>query len=204
MNAIKGKLLYLVAFFFMFTLLTSGVLYLFFNRDMFASADSVAAPAPQSVAIQPTPVKVPITGVPSRLMMPDVGIDLPVTRGAYNTANQSWTLDSRHVFINTLTNSDALIGEREDTSRSPLLYGHNSPKLLGKTKNLVPGQVLQIVTENGYVMQYSFARAIELTPQDSWILDYTGTEDLMLMTCSGVWYEKRRVLFFDLVEVRRI
>jgi sortase (surface protein transpeptidase) len=120
----------------------------------------------------------------------DIELDLPVTKGAYDPISRTWTLDKTHVFVNTLTNPKGFVGERNkgDFTKTPLLYGHNAPGLLAKTMDVKPGMKMKIVTENGFVLEYKYIRSTIINPEDSWILDYKGGEDLMLMTCTGVTY----------------
>lgn len=158
---------------------------------LIASADTITAPLPPVVT-----EKVVFKSVPARITLPDIGIDLPITPGIYDPYTKTWTLDEQHVFANTLT-SDGTISN--DTSQAPLLlYGHNLDTVLGKTKNIQPGQILSITTADNERLDYVYIRDMTFEPNDTSILDYVGPEDVMVMTCTGAWDEKRRVMFFEI------
>ena len=200
MNAIIHKWAFVVAFFVLTVALSSLGILAYQNRYKLYSADAIAEPLPVTIPVeQPKP----IVGVPTRVTLPDIGIDLPAKKGSYNPAAQTWTLDKTHVFINTLTNPEGQLGELENLP-VPLLYGHNNASILAKTRDIKPGHTLTVVTDNGYVLEYRYLRDIVVAQEESWVLDYQGPEDLMLMTCTGVRYEVRRVMFFDLVESREV
>ena len=182
-----------------FALVAIGTLWGSFLLNNYDVVSVPTAPVPQTVA---APVKVIIRDTPTRLVIERLGIDLSVTPGTYNPATQTWTLNNSHVFVSTFT-SPAPVVSTEETDSRVLLYGHNYQKILGKTVNLHPGDTVRIFTAKGYEFVYKYARDEVTTPADDRVLQAGVAEPLTIMTCVGTWDEKRRLMHFDFVELRK-
>lgn len=138
-----------------------------------------------------------ITGKPVQLAIDRLGIYFPVALGYFNPASSTWTLSSTHVFVDAETNPDPLVS----SSNSSLIvfYGHNFNNVLGKTTELVPGDILSVSTANGYLFRYYFVKSQAVAPDDTSVLMTNHGYPLELITCTGLWDQSRRVMFFSLL-----
>lgn len=140
-----------------------------------------------------------ISGRPVRLQIERLGSSFEVRTGEYDSAKQTWTLDTQHVFWANL--SMPANSERGTT----LLYAHAEPDLFGKLPELQISDVVTVTTDSGYTLRYKLVGGQTVNPDDSaFLLERTGAPRLMLQTCTGMWWEKRQLFAFDLVEARKI
>jgi len=145
----------------------------------------------------------PIKGAPVSISIGRLGINLPVAPGYYNFNTQKWTLDSKHVFTNNYTDPNPLVGT--DQSRVTVLYGHDIPGILVKTSQLAYGDIMTIDTQNGYRFRYYYDKSKVVVPTDTSILTEQNTGDpVILVTCTGTWYQFRHAMYFRLLDVQKI
>jgi LPXTG-site transpeptidase (sortase) family protein len=137
------------------------------------------------------PAQAKITyGKPVRIVIPRLGIDLPVDDGVYNPADKSWTLSKNHAHFALLSSL------ANDKGGSTFIYGHNNKLVFGSLHLVQPGDIAQIYTENGHMFTYKFQRTQEIKPEQVTVLDYQGPPVLTVQTCSGTWYENRQIFSF--------
>lgn len=157
----------------------------------------VPAPAPQQTAEVQAAIKVveTISGKPTRLVIPSLKIDITVADGIYNASSQTWTLskDKAHYALMT--------PEPNNQEGNTFIYGHNRREVFANLAKLKIGETATVYTDNGHQFTYKFRSAYETNPTDSSLFDYQGPPILTLQTCSGVWYQNRYLMTFDLVEV---
>lgn len=151
-----------------------------------------AAPVVASIKAPEKPKFVLISGKPVRIVIPDSGIDLPVTDGYYNEADGSWTLSGDHAqfaMVSFLANN---------ASGSTFIYGHGTDTVFGRLGAQTPavGSVAKLYTDNGHVFVYSFDSTRNLTPDDTSVLAYTGPAILTIQTCTGSFSEWRSMFQF--------
>ena len=149
------------------------------------------------VAEAPEPVEPEaLTGNPVRLEIPAVGIDLPVVDGEYDEATDAWTLSTTSVHIATMTSPiNNLAGHT-------LIYGHNNRNLLAPTRDISIGDLLLIHTDNDLVFHYLYTGDELVDPSDTSLLELDpDAPQLTLLTCEGLFYEHRRLMNFEFVEV---
>lgn len=131
-------------------------------------------------------------GSPRRVVMPSI-LDLGVRAGVYDRTHDSWTLDDVHVFYATST------AKPNNQTGFTLLYGHNTEAVLGTTRSLAVGDTLQLFTENNLLLTYVYSGDSEVGPNDFSVVEQKSDQPrLALLTCSGSWSEKRRLMYFDL------
>ena len=137
-----------------------------------------------------------MTGNPVRLEIPAVGIDLPIVDGEYDEATDAWTLSTDSVHFATMTSPiNNLAGHT-------LIYGHNNRNLLAPTRDISTGDLLLIYTDNDLVFTYVFDGDEIVDPTDTSILDIDpSSPKITLLTCEGIFYEHRRLMSFEFVEV---
>lgn len=131
-----------------------------------------------------------ISGNPILLTLPRLEIEVGVIDGNYEKTVKKWNVSETFAHFATIT---ALPNNQ---SGNTLIYGHNSLRIFGKTQDLLPGDRLFLKTNNDYIFIYEFESAEEVSPQSTQIFIYQGAPRLTLLTCSGLFNEKRRVMTF--------
>ena len=137
-----------------------------------------------------------ISGTPVRILIPSLAIDLPVVKGSYSTATQSWSVAGSSA--NYATNT-ALINNYRGQS---LIYGHNNRHVFGTTLNLAPDAKAYVYTDNNHVFQYAFAGSQSIDPSRTDIFSAMSASGpgLKLMTCEGPNFEYRHYMSFSFVK----
>ncbi len=144
-----------------------------------------------------------ISGTPISLSINRLSINLPIMPGFYRPASQTWTLNSEDVFTDNNINPNPIIST--DQKQVTFLYGHDIPGILIKTSQLVYGDLMTINTNNGYRFSYYYADSAIVPPTDSAILSQANIGNpVELMTCTGLWYQFRHVMYFHLISVTNI
>lgn len=164
-----------------------------------AVADALAAGrATQSnLAIKQAVNNRKVAGEPSRILLPRLGIDLPVAAGQYNFTSAAWSV------TNHTANYAQNTAETNNQHDKTLIYGHWTPSVFGPTKNLKPGDVAYVITDNGHILKYQYISKKVVAPTDVAIFnEFKGKPGLVLMTCQGSWAQERRLMFFSLKAAR--
>ena len=131
-------------------------------------------------------------GIPNRVVVDSVGIDLPVRTGSYDTADQTWTLDTQSAFY-----ADRSV-PANDSNGSTLIYGHARYGLFAKVPEITEGSTARVYTDSGKVFSYTFVSSREVKPDDTGIFATTGSPTLALQTCSGPFDTYRTLVSFNL------
>lgn len=180
-------------------LLQVVVLYGAIAFILHSSLNTPAAPqaATTSLYRTTTPSRAVLSGTPNRLEIPRLGITLSVRAGGIDPQTNDWILSKTTAHFAPMT---AVASEAPGNT---LIYGHNTPEVLMPTADLVPGDTLIITTNNGHVFTYTYRSDKTVIPTDTSIV--TAKSDgpqLSLLTCEGIWSDKRRIMYFDLLEAR--
>lgn len=156
------------------------------------------APVTTSAASVPTDVsRASVSAMPKRLTIPRLGMSLDIIPGTYDPASKTWTLTETAVQFAAMTSLP------NDRSGTMLLYGHNTAKVLAPTDHLVEGDIATVTTQDGKVYTYAFSNGRLVDPSDTSVLrDDSTPPKLSLLTCDGLWDEKRRVMTFDFVSAQ--
>jgi LPXTG-site transpeptidase (sortase) family protein len=141
----------------------------------------------------------PRSGTPAEFIVKRLGIDLLVKQGVYDPANKTWTLDSTHLFVSSGRNASARIANTKQEQPSVVVfYGHNTPLVAAPAKDLLKGDVANVQTKEGQTFSYYFTHDEYVRPDDVSILTRkTDTQEIVLITCAGIWDESRRAMFFQ-------
>lgn len=136
-----------------------------------------------------------ISDKPTQVIVPNVGIDLKVTPGYYNSKTNSWNL--------SLDKAQWAVMTREPNDKSGLtfIYAHYRKGVFYTLPKIKLGEVAKVITENGYTFTYRFRDSSVVPPQDTSIFNYQGKPILILQTCTGVRFENRQLFVFDLIRV---
>ena len=150
----------------------------------------------KSLPLKQSTIPVKITaGIPIRIVVPTQNLDLPVDKGVYDQASNSWTLsgyDAQFAYMTAPAN---------DHEGNTFLYGHNNKYVFGHLRFLKPGDPIIIYTANNLVFYYKFDSAMDVGPDDTSVLSYQGPPIVTIQTCSGNWNEFRRMYKFTFERV---
>jgi len=134
-------------------------------------------------------------GLPNRVVVPSVGIDLVVKTGSYDPSTQNWTVDTQSAFY-----ADRTV-PINDSNGSTLIYGHAQLGLFSRLPEISDGATAEVYTDTGKKFSYTFQSSREVTPDDTSIFVTSGPPMLTLQTCSGPYDTFRTLVSFNLVEV---
>lgn len=183
--------------------LTIGVLFIlagglvgsqFVRHGNNINATPAVGSAVAQAAQNPTPTTATISGEPNHIEIPSLGISLEVEKGYYIPARQTWTLS------NTKADYAAITPMPNNEGGNTFIYGHNKPGVFQKLLKIQPGAEAIITTANGHTFTYKLAGSRDTKPTDTSLFTYQGKPILTLQTCSGAWYQNRRLFTFDLVK----
>lgn len=147
-----------------------------------------------STTQQVTPAKATVSGMPSHIDLPGVGISIDVAPGYYNKKSQTWTLSINKAQYATIT------PQPNDGGGNTFIYGHNRLEVFYKLLRVKQGDKAIITTSNKHKFTYSMVSRKDTSPTDSSLFKYQGPPILTLQTCSGFWYQNRSLFVFKLVE----
>ncbi len=176
-------------------LVGSLLLLPFWQRHEAAAQALRAGNIAQSKLVEPTnvPQAMELEGVPVRIILPRLAIDVSVVPGIYNMSQKEWSVapDSANYAPNT--------AKANNVQDLTLIYGHWTPKIFGPTKQIVSGDIAYVYTDNNHVFKYIFIGNTLVKPTDVQIFDQLkGEPGLVLMTCEGTWAQNRRLMTFKL------
>ncbi|MBA3758358.1 sortase [Candidatus Saccharibacteria bacterium] len=156
-----------------------------------SSSRAVTIPQAKSVVQKPDAV----IGKPVRLVIPSLNLQLQIDEGFYNPADASWTLSG----FNAHFAMPSMLAN--DQTGNTLLYGHNNKDVFGPLKQLAPGAIVEVLTDNNHLFYYKLQSTTTIPPEDVSIFAYEGPPILTLQTCSGNWNELRTMSTFTLDRV---
>lgn len=171
-------------------LMITPLLYgLWQKQHALASATQVVIP---SIAPEPETPKT-VSGHPIQLIIPSLGIDVPVVDGSYNSTNGEWTLfdtKAQYALPTVLPN---------DTTGNTLIYGHYNKYVFKKLPNIADGAEVIILTTEGYRFIYSFTSLEAVAPTNVDVFLYKGPSRLTIQTCTGRFMQNRQLHYFNFV-----
>jgi LPXTG-site transpeptidase (sortase) family protein len=155
---------------------------------------SSAARAADKQLDSPEPKR--IQGLPNRILVPSLAIDLPVVPQTYSQATKTWPVApgvANYATESAQTNN--FIGET-------LIYGHNNRRVFGPLLNLKRGDVVYVYTDNGHIFKYSYAGSQDVTPEKTEIFQTMAkaSAGLKIITCDGPNFEFRHLMSFKLLK----
>lgn len=153
------------------------------NKALHSPADSGLAPNAADT----------LSGTPTHIDIPAVGINLDVIPGYYYPATKSWTLslsDAQYAANTKPANN---------TGGATFIYAHNRRGVFMSLPDITKGALAKITTSNGHVFSYAYRTSVVTTPDNTSIFAYQGKPILVAQTCTGIWYQNRQLFIFDLV-----
>ncbi|MFZ2125722.1 MAG: sortase [Candidatus Saccharimonadales bacterium] len=137
-------------------------------------------------------------GIPNRLVISSLDMDLAVGVGSFDKMSGSWTIDATKVFY-----ADAST-KTNDTRGTTLIYGHAQWPIFGNLHSIEPQSKAYVDTNNGYRFHYVYQSMKQVSPTDVSVFRNDGNPTLVLQTCSGAWDAYRSLFSFKLVSVKKI
>lgn len=153
-----------------------------------------AAPVVMTPQLPPT---FAISGRPTHIeiVQPTNGmhIDLPVRDGHYDPVQATWTLNQHDAFYAT----PSVVAN--DTQGTTMIYGHNEANVFSHLSSLKhgTGAYALVHTDTGATFRYSYQNAADTKPDDVSVFRNDGPPTLVVQTCSGSWFELRRMYNFS-------
>lgn len=135
-----------------------------------------------------------LTGLPTHIDIPNVGISVDIEKGYYLKSSQTWTLSTTKAEYATVT------PEPNNASGNTFIYGHNRWEVFYKLLNVRPGDEAIVTTDNHHEFIYKMVSQKVTKPSDTSLFRYQGPPILTLQTCSGFWYQNRSLFVFNLVQ----
>lgn len=171
--------------------------YVITMKPPIAAAISRDAELSQELAMRPRVIKA-IKGMPVRIVIPSLGIDLPVGVGSYNPSDGSWSIDASKPYY-----ADISVPVN-DSNGQTLIYGHNQTQVFAALAAITPGAEADIYTDNGYVFHYTYSSMTKVVPTDMSVFRTDGPPTLVLQTCTGPWDAYRALYSFKLESVDKV
>lgn len=141
-------------------------------------------------------IKTLVSGLPVKIVIPSVGIDIPVVDGYYFPHSTNWSVAL------TKANYDISTPAPNNKHGTTYIYGHWSPQVFGPTAKMIPGNLAYVYTSNNHIFSYKFEYKKVTRETDSAVLaDFSKKPGLVLMTCQGMWAQNRRFMYFTFVSV---
>jgi len=135
-------------------------------------------------------------GIPSRIVVPSLSIDLPVVSQSYSSASKTWPVSPTEA--NYASNTAPVNNSKGQT----LIYGHSTRSIFGPLLNLKDNDIAYIYTSNGHVFKYAYTGSQDVTPYKLSIFqDMAGAPaGLKMITCDGPYFQYRRLMSFKLLQ----
>lgn len=159
--------------------------------------------APTPVLASPTPKVAPVItrqipatqGIPNRVIIPSLAIDLPVDTGSFNPEDGSWTVDTTRAYY-----ADVSMPVN-NSNGTTLIYGHAQSTVFQTLPTIQSDAEAIIYTDNGYSFRYRMTSVHEVQPNDVSVFTDNGPPTLVLQTCIGAYSELRALFSFRLVAI---
>jgi len=140
------------------------------------------------------PLKV-VGYTPSRITIDKIGLDLPIT--SVPLEHGTWKVNSD---VANYAEGTSLVNEKDGNVG---IFAHDKEKGFTKIKHLTNGDAI-VVSGDGFVATYSVSKLTIAKPIEVDVYYATSKPQLTLVTCDGLFSEKRFVLTADLVSVNKL
>ena len=139
---------------------------------------------------------VKLQGLPTRILIPSLAIDLPVVNQHYSAATKTWPVapsDANYAAETALINN---------TKGQSLIYGHDNHSVFGPLLNMPTGTVVYVYTDNGHIFKYAYSSFKDVSPQQVNIVSEmkNAPVGLNLITCTGAYFQYRHLMSLKLIQ----
>lgn len=178
--------------------LAVGVMFYTINitpTPVLTTPSSSSPPRARPVTIQPISAT---QGIPTRIIIPSLSIDLPVGIGSYNPDDGSWTVDTTKAYY---ANVSMPVNNSNGTT---LIYGHAQSTVFETLPQIQPDAEAVVYTDSGFTFRYQLTGRQDVLPNDVSVFTASGPPNLVLQTCIGAYDELRALFSFRLVAIEKI
>jgi LPXTG-site transpeptidase (sortase) family protein len=133
---------------------------------------------------------------PTKLIIPKLKFQLPIV--SVPLENGTWIV---HDHVANYAEGTSLIDE---TGGNVGLYGHDRPHAFSPIKKLTIGDQIQVQTSEGYMALYRVIDGHEVTPEQVTVFYPSVEPRLTLLTCSGIFSERRYIIVAELDRIEKI
>lgn len=179
------------------SIIYTGIFFVILSASFFAGNGVLKGELPTAHAAASATIDDKKVIAPVRITIPSQSIDLSIAPGEYD-AKSGWSVEKQMAnYIPTMVS----IGEPGALT----VYGHDTPEVFSRIKNMQPGTEVRITASDGNVYQYlrDVSPAKIVAPDDVSILnEKTDHHKIYLLTCDGWRSEKRYVASLKLKEKR--
>lgn len=121
---------------------------------------------------------------PASIQITSLDIHLPLIPAKITT--QGWETTSQGVSYLTTSPMPGLVG-------NSIVYGHNWPNLLGRLRDIQPGDTITVYYTDGTTTEFTVEKTAVIAPDQIGILDATEDTRITIYTCTGFLDSKRFV-----------
>jgi LPXTG-site transpeptidase (sortase) family protein len=158
-------------------LIIAGISYLALNQDAAASTPFIV-PAPQLSGAGKQTIQEPV-----QLSIPAVAIQLSVKAGKFDEKTGQWSID----------NTDAFFA---NSTTTPLIYGHNTSAVFEPLSRLTKNDRLILIFKDRSSKSFTYSGTRFIKPSDASVLTEEDPHTVILLTCSGIFSDLRRIVYF--------
>jgi LPXTG-site transpeptidase (sortase) family protein len=134
-----------------------------------------------------------IEGQPSQLIIPSLGMNLPIIPGYYDKQTKTWTLTLSEVQYATVTPPP------NNQSGNTFLYGHYRPEVFARLHTIGANAQAIVKTNNNHTFYYVLNNIRTTSPDDDSVFAvYKGSPILTIQTCTGIFFQNRQFFTFNL------
>lgn len=135
-------------------------------------------------------------GRPVAFTVPRIGLSRTIIPGEYDYSTQNWTLTNDNAQYAVIT------PELSTKKGQTVIYGHNTYQVLAPMKDLLPGDEVQVTSDEGKTFIYTYVSDRFVEPNDvSVFRERPDSPRIVFMTCDGLFSQTRRLIYFDFMGV---
>lgn len=174
-----------VTFLVAVSLIVGGLSYLVMSNNFTVNSARIITNSPSATAHDFTPVgRVSPSQPPERIVSAELDIDVQIIAGGKDTTTNEWMLDTNNAFLAAET-------------PTPILYGHNVSDIFAGLSMAGAGSEFDLQYDT-YAHKYIYLATRFVDPDDVSILSERNNPNVvMLLTCSGVFNELRRIVYIQ-------
>lgn len=140
--------------------------------------------------------KVFLRSKPVKIIVPSLSLEVNIEDGNYDQINKSWNVSNNNAQFISISDTP------NPNTGNTVIYAHNTKNLFGQTTKLDTGDKVYLLTEYSNLLEYEYVGFKLVNPSDVSVLENSSKPKLTLITCSGIFNEKRRIMEFDFTELK--
>lgn len=148
----------------------------------------------QTVAVKEFSLQDPVA-----LDLPRLHLALAIKPGTYNASSQTWQLDRQNAFfMQPVTDHDSQV-----IPATPVIYGHDIPAVFMPLNGVAKDEILTITQSNGTTYTLRYVGDVVVKPHETTALTTHYPNTVLLMTCTGTYFQERRILRFEVLGTKQ-